>query len=1346
MFTTAEITPIQFYKQVTRFNMSMIGLTKNDEDKINKMIDSLQYGKFKSATKYYKELTKVEMINSEIENLKSKFQELKNKTDGKDNVNNIDNEMPRNISSYWEAVNFAEEHGLETSIKWPRGSSDRWQQELVDLRATVEQAEQRRQRRRERRQLREQVQGLQERLGQNVDPAERATTDIWRMRLNRLERELEEQRASIGEEFFADFEGLIEREEQLAVLEQAEREHQFELAQERTREHREIERANLLTFNRSVNPTGTVDYVHSFALPISSTDIELVVDFTNHILNQVGISQNDAFTIKLMGPSVGIRRGEAEQKMNSFLELVKDKNTSYNQLRRAIENFTQDGEYTFSIGQVIVRIIPALRGGCNNDKHRKLLKLSNFKLESNPVKFNNCLFSCIKEMISPPGNPTGKLRKVTKNVCNQYRNVFNLEPNSTINVEDAMKIFEFYRIAAKYQLRIICNDTAQYYTTKDFNKKLINGESIETYNSKRLTVMLIDGHYWKVINEKRACPRCFKKYVINHKCVHDLHTKCQKCGHHHPGKKQCNINHVTFYQDKILKAKNRYINKKFSKRKPLENNRVIHYDFETHTKNKKKQHEPFVVGYSLPTEEYDMPDFLAKEFDIPTSEHYDYYTGNNCAEKFLEKILEFATKRSTETYYVNAFNGSKFDHYFMTKLILQKGYKIKEGDFCLNNGSIFKLQIKNLVFIDLSKHTKGSLKSNLTANKCRIAKGKIDYDNFDEWSNMNHDIEVEYEEEVAVDNLSKTKTVNLQKECLAYLKTDVLGLRELYNKLNKSLYDQFGYNLHDFFSTSHTTFDLWRIYLYAKKYNNFDGKEMTNEHYIKDRDTQGIKLPSSEEEQFYRPAIFGGRCYLSKKSFESMERDNYLSGKLDYDKINDYLIDLDVVSLYPSVMQMFEYPCGKVSSITTADEISSFNEHLLSNKKCKNMGIYYIKYITNKYLAHAILPHRTDTGLKWTLEDGEGFYTSVDIENAVEHGYGVTLCTPPKDKVDKELRGIAGYYWTNQGKVFKSYIDLMFEKKKKASRGTPERALAKLFLNGLYGKMIQRPIADKTIWATSTLDFWKFFKLHKVTDIELIGNQMYLTGTLRDAVRREKIISKPTQLGAFILSYTRKLMLHYMNKSNPHFDISNDILVDGKVSETKKATYAKLQLDNDFYYTDTDSIQIHSKNSVEQSSELGGITDDLEDYYPKGGSAKILRGIWIAPKLYMLEFITSDSHNKKTKMDEDLEDEKRVDIRIVNGKKFYYLYRGKGVPTDKLNVEAFDLMRNGEELKTERDFSMKKINVKLNNPQKEKELEYFSIIHHTGKETERILNRKPWDGRIFNKDGSSRPIGSNSIR
>ena len=362
-------------------------------------------------------------------------------------------------------------------------------------------------------------------------------------------------------------------------------------------------------------------------------------------------------------------------------------------------------------------------------------------------------------------------------------------------------------------------------------------------------------------------------------------------------------------------------------------------------------------------------------------------------------------------------------------------------------------------------------------------------------------------------------------------------------------------------------------------------------------------------------------------------------------------------------MAKYEYPVGLPIKTTS-----------YQNGK---MGIYRIEYKTNKNLAHAVLPRRDLSNnssndcsggmLKWDLIDSSGVYSSVDIENALKFGY--------------EIEVIDGYYWEHKDFIFRDYINELFQDKKNAKKGTPQYELAKLFMNSLYGKLLQRPIFEEMRVINKNCDFWKFFSTHRITEINYIGDKMYVKGCSLDEEKLEKNITKPRQLGSFVLAYSRRIMLEYMEKSNPYFNSSN----------------VEKRIENDIYYTDTDSLQVHIKNGLEltKTGELGEIDDDL-----KGG--KIIRGIWISPKLYALEYVMPDNS-------------------------VHYHLRAKGISNDKMSFDKYIQMLKGEELEIVKDFQMKKIHLKRNS--KQQDIANFSILHQT--DLSKKLNRVPWDGRVF---------------
>ncbi len=1122
---------------------------------------------------------------------------------------------------------------------------------------------------------------------------------------------------------------------------------------------------------------------------LDSGKIKEIFPFVNKVLKNY--NQNDWFTIKLIGEKVNPDGSKSyEQRINSHGTdekdtrdggFVKNKKKQKQYLVRHMQTYASGGAYSFTINKVVILIIPKRAGGCN-EKTDRIIEVEDFKLISKQSKGNNCYFACVGKNITLP-----KIRSVKNKIRDDYK----IQKGAGIPPEEGLKIFKKYRCNKNKQLMIM--DTAGKFNDMTCTEK----EWEETKDEDKVTLMLIDYHYMIVDGEAakwKRCKRCYKMYKHKHSCVLDKWSRCKKCNNAHDPERNCNPIQQSYYQNIINgNGKNRYARDSYKEEKKDTDN-IIHYDLETHTNNSTKTHTACVVGYTpivevsaiddsdwcKPRKLTDMDIYNKKrkeyfrtnfekcveldesKWDIYEEKYYNkkpkeeaciayegecqekdgllylverymsilaqhddkryidlskrlgaathlktvldgnfnreeknkkqpqqpglvvadgsdcceykYITGDDCLDKFIDYLTTI-----TEPIYLNAYNGANFDHYMIVNRMLKRGMKFDH--FCLSNGSIIRAKYKNITFIDLRKHILGSLRDNLVNFNCDVKKGDFDYNKLNFWSQM---------------------AARDQKDCLEYLKSDVLGLKELYNKLNDAIYEKFKVNLAPFYSTSHATYTMWIHHLMK----------------IGPEEEKGaICIPTIREEINFRASCFGGRCYKSKHKFVSTQREEYLKGKISFVDIDDYIIDADVVSLYPSVMQKNNYPIEEATELTDKD-IAEWNTSMKSKKKCPNMAIFYIKYVTNKYLAHGILPNRTPEGLRWTLKDEEGYYTSVDVENALKWGYKIKMC---RNTIDN----IIGFYWKKTKPIFRSYIKDLFEDKKKAEKGTPQYALAKLFMNGLYGKCIQKPIDNQTAWCKSTEEFWNFHDKNIVTDVNEINSQLYVTGYTRDEAKRSKCITKPTQLGSFILAYSRKLMLEYMAKCNPYFDISS------------RQDCKQEQKDHDIYYTDTDAIQVHAKDMCKESRELGGIANDL------GDGCKIIKGIWIAPKLYMLEYIKISSDQSLTKKEISEIKEGKLYIKIINDKKLYYHLRGKGVPKGyfidgtysyQLYPEAYEAMSEGQRHKTNRAFRMGKINVVRNS--KQQMFDPFSIYHIESKDTERTLNMTLWNGRDFEGNDS----------
>jgi hypothetical protein len=643
--------------------------------------------------------------------------------------------------------------------------------------------------------------------------------------------------------------------------------------------------------------------------------------------------------------------------------------------------------------------------------------------------------------------------------------------------------------------------------------------------------------------------------------------------------------------------------------------------------------------------------------------------------------------------YVNAFCGGIFDHHFLKKAIIEAGDVT--SSLKMNGSNIMCMEYKKMRFVDLQKHLGGSLSKNLADWGCEVQKGSFNHDLGCRWEVMGE----------------ATK-----KQCLSYLKSDVLGLAELSRKYSAQVKADHDTNWQKHISGSAMTWSNW----VREGLGEFEFHDRSRSRWV-------VQLPNREMDRFFRESIRGGRTYKTKSRFKSRQYDEYLSGKLSYDDLRDYYLDPDAVSLYPTAM-LSEYPVGLAEKLEPGE-----------SKMRGKMGIYKIRYKTNKFLAHSISGSREKGGkLSWTLEDGEGVYTSIDIEDMVKHGYEVEI--------------LGGYYWTKTAKIFKTYIEKLYKRKNSAKKGTCAYSLAKIMMNALYGKTIQKPIYDEIVEFTLNKEYWALKSTH---DIQSIQEVMDSNGEVRhwlafcrtkDELKLNRKVTKPCHIGSFILAYSRRIMLEFMTEANPNFDISKK----GKLEE---------QVSQDWGYGDTDSLHMHADQAALIKKfgckELGGMTDDL-------GGSKVIQAIWIAPKTYALAYVRKpsqedvlNSYDLKElrkiaksggmkgitsnlgkgelldKMMGQVEDFKHVEAKGGLSKpRVHYHLKGKGLALDKLTWGHFVRMDQGEAVSNTRDYSMRRKGASG----------MFAIEMLKGdgdkKALTRTINSKPWRGRAFSRDGS----------
>lgn len=280
-------------------------------------------------------------------------------------------------------------------------------------------------------------------------------------------------------------------------------------------------------------------------------------------------------------------------------------------------------------------------------------------------------------------------------------------------------------------------------------------------------------------------------------------------------------------------------------------------------------------------------------------------------------------------------------------------------------------------------------------------------------------------------------------------------------------------------------------------------------------------------------AYYGGRTEVFKRGL--------------FKRVNCY----DINSLYPSVM------IKKLPDPNSYQELAVSDQFTIDNYE----GVTYIEgYQSKCYLP--ILPVRYDNKLIFPIGLIKGYYTNIEIREALKNGF----------KIKKIGSGVI---YTKTEYVFKEFVNDKYEKRKiKQSNNDPMEVTDKLTMNSLYGKFAYNyreknsliPINELTEKDIETSEF-----------IEDLGNG-YVTLSSNSGLPCS--YSFPI-FSCYITAYAR-LKIH------------------------KEMSKVKDKL----IYCDTDSMFLMDNKKIKSSKELGKFK--LEYYTDEG--------IFIKPKMYLSKY------------------------------------------------------------------------------------------------------------------------------
>ena len=357
-----------------------------------------------------------------------------------------------------------------------------------------------------------------------------------------------------------------------------------------------------------------------------------------------------------------------------------------------------------------------------------------------------------------------------------------------------------------------------------------------------------------------------------------------------------------------------------------------------------------------------------------------------------------------------------------------------------------------------------------------------------------------------------------------YLKCDVAQLKDIMDFFAKNVQDEYSLNIHDYYGTPSLTWAAWL------KQNKYPLEPITeSKHY-----------------DVINSTIRGGQTGAMTRLYES-------------EKEGGAMFDLDINSLYATVMLYYSYPCHdwREEHIPYPGDIVDFIERMHASGRSaffeidmvvKENPIYedYVPVASKRLIKgcydYPALNH-------YASEEPHCRYFCGLTQVYGEHPH---YCCHSRNLLwylQHDVITISHIWFILSGKdepVFHDYVEHNLKKRTEYADDPIKKMLYKLLNNSLYGKTYEDETqrADYKIELTSKVDPCDYQKIRRV--ISEMGEW-----TLYEANKEVFKVNKPVYLGACITEFSKLWMYQmYYDKIRPHFP------------------------DCRVYYTDTDAITI----------------------------------------------------------------------------------------------------------------------------------------------------------------------------
>lgn len=739
-------------------------------------------------------------------------------------------------------------------------------------------------------------------------------------------------------------------------------------------------------------------------------------------------------------------------------------------------------------------------------------------------------------------------------------------------------------------------------------------------------------------------------YIIRH--MDRKLFKCPDCGRQYFGNHTCTPERCLNYQR--YKSKSSLVKACTAKQSACGDERhVFYYDLETFPNGPDRLHEPYAAGW----------------LDETTGGSVKKAFGRDCMDAMMEELLALPSRRLVIAYF-----GSRFDHHFLLRWLTKNNVPVYDMVMSGNKLLKFEFGAQKHAIWDLGQFVMSPLKNACIDFQIEARKSMFPHRYLNswekvlepqpwpecEWWDLKKDANGEEE------NPPEPQEVwNTEDQVMPYLHLDILTMQQLFQKVDAVFREYFeNVDCGRFMTLSHMTYHLWQ--------RTIGGLE--------------IERPvSAHQYDYIRGALYGGRVTVSKRFFCSSQ-----SIDTPHEELIDYLENLDINSLYPFEMTKL-FPVGP-SRWLAPHMITSINQGEWD--LWPPFAVAKVMYIPPPYLLHPILPRRGDQDqLIWDLCPSSGMYTLPELRQAHAAGYKII--------VESAL------VWDQGAYIFRDYILKCMELKELGGRKDANgdefnaalKIIAKLLANGLYGKTVQGLHTGSTILTSSHQELLNFVEAHLINNLFNFGDAVFASGnTPREhAITRS---SKPIQLGAYVTALSRVEMMDLILRTNPNLF---------KAAQSKETweTYGEEVVRKNFYYMDTDSLHLHTRDAEAIRDRCGDALGELKNEFHKIGDGRVVLGVFVSPKFYKEHAIG-----------------KRKRLNVMHA---------KGIPNKLIPEDAFDFLihdDSGYEKKVKFDSLQ-------NYSSRQYQGEPFGIITKT---YERTVGKSAFTARTT-RDNTTYPLG-----